>query len=204
MEPLIYKFCGSKLSDVRLSHLSRPSVNPDGAEYMVVFPSTAQSKCCSLSNVTHGSNNIKMMLSLRPPRLWVGCHSTKREACNRWKLVYEERMSPLPPPEAPTSTVPDEVVGKGTHIELCVWTLHPFRISIPGYEDVTNRDDARAYHEMATMPKLCNIGGSFMPPEMRAKRTSRAARDMCFKLRRPAKREAEKEEPRGAAKKQRT
>ena len=204
MEPFIYKFCGSKLSDVRLSRLSRPSVNPDGADYMVVFPSTPQSKCCTLSNVRHGSNNIKMMLSLSPPRLWVGCHSTKREACNRWKLVYEERTSPLPPPGTPTATVPAGVVGKGTHIELCVWTLHPFRISIPGYEDVTNRDDARAYHEMEKPPKLSNVGGSFMPPEIRAKRTSRAARDMCFRLRALSKRSAEKKEPGRTAKKQRT
>lgn len=204
MEPTIFKYTGSMLSAVRLSRLSRPSTNPDGADHMVIFPSTAQSKMCVLSGVCHGSNNIKMMLSLLPPKVWVGCHSTKRDACNRWRLVYEEKMSPLEPPAEPTGTIPASVVGPGTHIELGVWTQHPFRLSLPGHEDITNRSACCEYSDLVRPFKMCNIGGCFMHPEILKKRTSRVAKDLCFALRPLLKRSTDECASSGQQKKQRT
>lgn len=183
MASCIEKHTGNSISNVRLQKL--PMINRRGSEYRILFTSTKQSHCCVLSNVQHSGNNIWMECTLHTAsRLIVGCHSTKRQSCKRWRVVYEEKMdeSSPPPEDQPTAIIPESVLKDGTHVQLCVWSMKPFRLHLPGFEDITNKTEGGCFFDMNPQPCLCNDGESYMAPEIRSCKRSGVVVDMCYKL----------------------
>ena len=190
MAAKIREHTGSNLADIKLVRLPSKTKIPDGAEYRLQFPSRRGfTNKCILAGVEHSSNNIKMLVRLHDrsgPRLWVGCHSRNRKECGGWQTVYEEHMSPLQPPDEPTDTIPKDVLGKGTHVELAVWTRLPFRLRIPGYTDITNLTPCTPFEELKPLPRLANTHGVYMSPQIAKQLASGAVADLCFELQRSA------------------
>lgn len=186
MAPRLLELTGSALHEIKLVPLPYKTRNPDGAEYRVHFRSKRGfTNKCPLSNKVHRSNNIKIFVRLHEgaPRMYLGCHSTKLPACNCWRTVYAENMSPLAPPAEYTDAVPRSVVeGNGTHIELAVWTREPFRMRVPGYKDITNKDASFEYEEISPLPMLVNDEGSYLGEQTKKKLDSGSVRDLCFRL----------------------
>ena len=113
-------------------------------DYWLCYPKTDKSRqCVQDPNRVHKQNRQQISLNFSyPPTVKRRCHSKNHDHDhpNVWRIVICEWMSPADPPEKKDGMklqIPDLTES---HKSIYIYTssTKPFRISIDGYEDITN------------------------------------------------------------------
>tara|TARA_B100001094_G_scaffold332267_1_gene403614 strand:+ start:2286 stop:3290 length:1005 start_codon:yes stop_codon:yes gene_type:complete len=113
-------------------------------DYWLCYPKTDKSRqCVQDPKRYHSQNRQQISISFSyPPTAKRRCHSKNHDDShpNVWRTIVSEIMSPETPPVTEAAMKLDLQDLNDTHKSIYIYTssVIPFRISIRGYEDITN------------------------------------------------------------------